>query len=61
MHVLSSAGTYIKEFVHGDLDRTMPNVGSLTENYADIFLLDVIQLYEKMDQNSINDFAAIPF
>lgn len=33
LHILASAGTYIKEFVHGklinlgDLDRTYPNVG----------------------------------
>ena len=27
LHLLASAGTYIKEFVHGDLDRTYPNVG----------------------------------
>lgn len=25
--VLASAGTYIKEFIHGDLERTMPNLG----------------------------------
>ncbi len=27
LFVLASAGTYIKEFVHGDLERTLPNVG----------------------------------
>jgi len=27
IHMLASAGTYIKEFVHGDLGRTIPNVG----------------------------------
>jgi len=38
MHVclLASAGTYIKEFVHGDLGRTVPSVGSLLESEADI-------------------------
>ena len=29
LHLVSSAGTYIKEFIHGDLGRTLPNVGSL--------------------------------
>lgn len=29
LHMLSSAGTYIKEFVHGDLGRTVPSIGSL--------------------------------
>lgn len=38
-------GTYIKEFVHGDLGRTLPNIGSLTNNQADIFQLDVLKIY----------------
>lgn len=50
LNVLASAGTYIKEFVHGDLERTYPNVNSLTNNKADIFQLDVLKLYEKLDQ-----------
>ena len=29
LEVWASAGTYIKEFVHGDLGRTTPKVGSL--------------------------------
>ena len=37
----TSAGTYIKEFVHGDLGRTQPNVGSLLGCEADILQLDV--------------------
>ena len=46
LNVLASAGTYIKEFVHGDLERTYPNVNSLTGgNKADIFQLDVLKLY----------------
>jgi tRNA pseudouridine synthase 10 len=27
LHMLASAGTYIKEFVHGDFGRTIPNIG----------------------------------
>ena len=37
----TSAGTYIKEFVHGDLGRTQPNIGSLLRCDADILQLDV--------------------
>lgn len=36
LYVLSSAGTYIKEFVHGDLGRTVPSIGSLLNSEADI-------------------------
>jgi tRNA pseudouridine synthase 10 len=36
LHVLASAGTYIKEFVHSDLGRTYPSVGSLLNTKADI-------------------------
>ena len=36
LYILSSAGTYIKEFVHGDLERTVPNIGTLTNNQTDI-------------------------
>jgi len=37
LYVLSSAGTYIKEFIHGDFDRTIPNLSILMNNEADIF------------------------
>lgn len=32
LYVLSSAGTYIKEFIHGDFDRTIPNLSILMNN-----------------------------
>ena len=35
-------GMYVKEFVHGDFGRTVPNVCSLTGKTADIFQLDVL-------------------
>ena len=50
---MASAGTYIKEFVHGDLGRTVPSIGSLLESEADILQLDVAQVYD-----SVNDFNA---
>ena len=48
MHVLASAGTYIKEFVHGDLGRTTPNVGTILGCEADILQLDVTQVYDSL-------------
>lgn len=43
----TQAGTYIKEFVHGDFGRTTPNVGTLlggTCGQVDILSLDVIEV-----------------
>ncbi|CAK74082.1 unnamed protein product (macronuclear) [Paramecium tetraurelia] len=56
VYVLSSAGTYIKEFIHSDLDRTVPNLCSLLQNECDIYQLDVIKLYEKINEAVIIDF-----
>ena len=36
LHVLASAGTYIKELVHGDLGRTSPSVGTILNKEVDI-------------------------
>ncbi|XP_062065475.1 tRNA pseudouridine synthase Pus10 isoform X2 [Lepus europaeus] len=41
LHLKTQAGTYIKEFVHGDFGRTKPNIGSLMRVTADILELDV--------------------
>uniref|UniRef100_A0A8C9NK18 tRNA pseudouridine synthase Pus10 n=1 Tax=Serinus canaria TaxID=9135 RepID=A0A8C9NK18_SERCA len=41
LRLRSQAGTYIKEFVHGDFGRTKPNIGSLLNRTADILELDV--------------------
>lgn len=42
----TEAGTYIKEFVHGDFGRTKPNLGSLLTNcVADLVELDVLQVH----------------
>lgn len=41
----TQAGTYIKEFVHGDLGRTQPNLASLTGTQgADLIELDVMEV-----------------
>ena len=57
--MLASAGTYIKEFVHGDLERTLPNLGNMLNSECDIIQLDVIKLYEKYDPTIIEDFMNI--
>ncbi|ESQ34758.1 hypothetical protein EUTSA_v10007426mg [Eutrema salsugineum] len=41
LHLCTQAGTYIKEFVHGDLGRTTPNMGSILGCRAEIIQLDV--------------------
>eukprot|EP01113_Clastostelium_recurvatum_P050500 TRINITY_DN9580_c0_g1_i2.p1 TRINITY_DN9580_c0_g1~~TRINITY_DN9580_c0_g1_i2.p1 ORF type:complete len:587 (+),score=118.81 TRINITY_DN9580_c0_g1_i2:157-1917(+) len=40
----TQAGTYVKEFVHGDLGRTIPNVGTILGCKADILQLDVLEI-----------------
>lgn len=47
LHLCTQAGTYIKEFVHGDLGRTSPSIGSLLACRAEILQLDVTDV--KMD------------
>eukprot|EP00742_Colponemidia_sp_Colp-10_P010130 GILJ01011104.1.p1 GENE.GILJ01011104.1~~GILJ01011104.1.p1 ORF type:complete len:528 (-),score=63.68 GILJ01011104.1:151-1734(-) len=47
LHLLASAGTYIKEFIHGDLGRTIPSLGSLLNCESDILQLDVTGLFQK--------------
>ncbi|XP_056423657.1 tRNA pseudouridine synthase Pus10 isoform X1 [Hyla sarda] len=41
LYLKTQAGTYIKEFVHGDFGRTVPNIGSMMKTTADILELDV--------------------
>ena len=55
LHILASAGTYIKEFVHGDLGRTLPNVGSLLGCQADILQLDVCEVYDTVADIDVED------
>ncbi|CAH2007445.1 unnamed protein product [Acanthoscelides obtectus] len=44
LDVVTSAGTYVKEFVHGDFMRTEPNVISITGFDADLIALDVTKI-----------------
>jgi tRNA pseudouridine(54/55) synthase len=40
LHLSTSAGTYVKEFVHGDLGRTVPSISTLLGCTTDILELD---------------------
>ena len=41
LEVRASAGTYIKEFINGDLGRTFPSLCDIIGNECDIIQLDV--------------------
>jgi tRNA pseudouridine synthase 10 len=41
VHLVTQAGTYIKEFVHGDFGRTEPSLCTLLGCEVDILQLDV--------------------
>jgi len=47
LQLCTQAGTYIKEFVHGDLGRTHPSIGTILGCRAEILQLDVTDV--KMD------------
>ena len=42
LSIATQAGTYIKEFVHGDFNRTTPNLQSMLGCDVDILALDVM-------------------
>eukprot|EP01104_Vermistella_antarctica_P021223 TRINITY_DN943_c0_g1_i1.p1 TRINITY_DN943_c0_g1~~TRINITY_DN943_c0_g1_i1.p1 ORF type:complete len:716 (+),score=154.53 TRINITY_DN943_c0_g1_i1:138-2285(+) len=46
LDLVSQAGTYIKEFIHGDRGRTTPSFGSLLNCDAEILQLDVLDVYQ---------------
>ena len=47
LDLVTQAGTYVKEFCHGDFGRTVPSVGSLLGCSADILQLDVLDLQDE--------------
>lgn len=49
MRLVTSAGAYVKEFVHGDLGRTKPSIASLLHTQAEILQLDVVWLYDEIE------------
>eukprot|EP00606_Chrysophyceae_sp_TOSAG23-5_P000777 GSChrysophyteH2.ASY1.ANO1.1353.1 assembled CDS len=46
LRLQTSAGTYVKEWVHGDLGRTSPSLSSILGTQADILQLDVVRLFD---------------
>ncbi|KAK4527068.1 hypothetical protein GAYE_SCF34G4989 [Galdieria yellowstonensis] len=44
LDLVTDAGTYVKEFIHGDLGRTRPHLGSLLGCETDILQLDVLHV-----------------
>lgn len=44
VEIVTQAGTYVKEFVHGDLERTCPNLCSIVGYSTDIVALDCIDI-----------------
>ena len=50
VYLRTQAGTYIKEFVHGDRGRTEPNLGTLLKCRARITQLDVTEVHHGLDQ-----------
>ena len=46
VHLSTSAGTYVKEFIHGDMGRTVPNLSTLfgTNNGGDGCRTDILEL-----------------
>ncbi|XP_011207784.1 putative tRNA pseudouridine synthase Pus10 [Bactrocera dorsalis] len=44
LDIVTQAGTYIKELVHGEFGRTVPSVASLIGQHIDIIALDVVEI-----------------
>jgi len=44
LELVTQGGTYVKEFVHGDFGRTIPNLSALLDCDCDLLLLDVTQV-----------------
>lgn len=57
--LVTQAGTYVKEFCHGDMGRTVPNLATLLESdFTDIIQLDVKMLFSSLNGNNDDDAAA---
>jgi tRNA pseudouridine synthase 10 len=44
IEIKSSSGTYIKEFINGDMGRTVPSLSEIVEGYCDVLELDVLEI-----------------
>ncbi len=56
LKIVTSAGAYVKEFVHSDLGRTIPSVSSILGCQAEILQLDVIRLYDELQPSTGEGF-----
>lgn len=45
LHVRTSAGTYVKEWVHGEMGRTRPSLAHILGARADLLALDVTAVH----------------
>ena len=57
--LVTSAGTYVKEFVHGDRGRTQPSVKGMLGCRADIMQLDVTWLFDDYEGGSKKGFGGV--
>lgn len=44
LDLITEAGTYVKEFVNGDFNRTRPSLAELIDHPIDVVALDVIDI-----------------
>lgn len=44
LDIITQAGTYIKELVHGEFGRTEPSISALIKKDIDIIALDVMKV-----------------
>jgi hypothetical protein len=49
VYLYVTVGTYVKEFVHGDLGRTSPSVCGILDCQVDILQLDVVWLFDDFE------------
>lgn len=56
--LVTSAGTYVKEFIHGDLGRTRPSFSSLVSSAADILQLDVLDITSDFPTSTSNYYSS---
>lgn len=44
LDIVTQAGTYVKELVHGEFNRTWPSIATIIEKSIDITSLDVMNI-----------------
>lgn len=59
LDLVTSAGTYVKEFVHGDLGRTEPSIAGALGCMCDILQLDVVKLFDEFAGGISDDVTGV--